>query len=215
VIVNAGPGSIVNVGGPVTGTITGRTVQLAAQRGIGDALSRIKTSADTLSARNTGLAGGIFISEANDVLLATTSLLIGGVPTGVKQHSAEHRRRRRVRPHGGRHDHRGAPTASTAVSSTGATVLTTTGAGHNIDIGANNVGNSGSATTLTSAGNITGTAGEVRGTAVVLDSARGRHGCGQSPEDERSDARRQDHDQRRRVRVRGEWRFPGHDRHGG
>src|SRR6185369_8249182 len=60
-----------------------------------------------------------------------------------------------------------------SVPSTGATTLTTTGPNHNISIGANDVGNTASATTLVSAGNITGTTGTVHGTNVILDSATG------------------------------------------
>src|SRR5262249_60011451 len=63
--------------------------------------------------------------------------------------------------------------ATGAVPATSATTLATTGPGHNIVLAGGNVGNTASQTTLTSAGNISGTVGVVQGTAVILDGAGG------------------------------------------
>src|SRR5262249_54806204 len=66
-------GNIVSNGG----TITGNRVQLVANTGIGTSVAPVKTAADTLAASNNGAGGsGIFISEADGVSLAASTLIV-------------------------------------------------------------------------------------------------------------------------------------------
>src|SRR5262249_4963324 len=138
-----------------SGTVRGSKVALDSATGVGTALARIHTVADTLAARSGG-TGGVFVSELDVVTLAN----VGAVSN---------------RAGGQAYDLIAGGTISVGTGGvntvSGSTTLKTTAG--NIAIGANDVGNGGTATTLISAGNITGTSGVVHGTDVVLDSGTG------------------------------------------
>jgi filamentous hemagglutinin family protein len=163
VLVNAGGGAIISEGG----TIHANQLALRASTGIGTSTDPVKTSANTLAVANV-VAGGAFVAEADGVSLAALSLILGGNPNNIGN----------VVIGGGGYELTAGGTINVGAGGVntggiGATTLTTTGDGNNISIGVNDVGNANAATTLVSAGNITGTTGTVRGTAVTLDSAAG------------------------------------------
>src|SRR5262245_35758835 len=154
---NAGTGDVAlrTETGNITGSglVTGTNVTLDSATGVGvSPADRVNTAAQVLAARSR-LGGGIFLAQANAVSLAT----IGGVTNSAAG--------------GGAYNitSGGAITVNNGINTggTGATTLTTTAGG--IAIGANDVGNTGSATTLVSAANITGTTGIVHGTDVTLN----------------------------------------------
>jgi filamentous hemagglutinin family protein len=159
VIISAGAGNILSQGG----TISGNQIELRAGTGIGTALNRVQTSANTLAVQNQ--SGGAFVTEANAVTLADVNQVAGGTPSNATNTGGT-----------GAYDvvAGGTITVGTGgvnTTGTGSTRLETTIG--NISIGNNNVGHLGSATTLVSAGNITGGGGVVSGSDVVLDSATG------------------------------------------
>src|SRR6185295_2436481 len=144
------------------GVVTGNNVTLDSATGVGTSpADRVNTAAQVLAARSR-VSGGVFLAQANAVSLAT----IGGVTNSAA---------------GGGYNitSGGAITVNNGINTGGtggATTLTTTAGG--IAIGANDVGNGASATTLVSADTITGTTGVVHGTDVTLDSV---NGVGTSP----------------------------------
>ena len=162
VIVSAGGGAIVSQGG----TITGNQVELRASTGIGTLLDRVRTAATTLAVQNAGNGGsGAFVSEANAVTLANVNLTIGGTASNAVNTGG-----------GGAYDVIAGGTLSVGTggvntAGTGTTRLETTLG--NISIGANSVGNLNAATTLISAGDISGTGGTVSGTDVSLAAIGG------------------------------------------
>ena len=164
VIISAGAGNIVSQGG----TISGNQIELRAGTGIGTALDRVQTSANTLAVQNQ--SGGAFVTEANAVTLADVNQVAGGTPSNATNTGGT-----------GAYDVAAGGTITVGTggvntAGTGSTRLGTTAG--DISIGANSVGNLAGATTLVSAGSITGTTGVVQGTDVTLDSV---NGIGTSP----------------------------------
>jgi len=162
VIISAGAGNIESLLG---GTISGNQVELRAGTGIGDALNRVKTSASTLAVQNAGNAGsGAFVQETDTVTLADVNQTVGGTASNATNTGGT-----------GAYDVKAGGTitlgSNVNTTGTGSTQLATTLG--DIVIGTNSVGNLSAATTLVSAGAITGNTGVVRGTDVTLDSATG------------------------------------------
>ncbi len=155
--VSGGTVNVLSVGNiaRTAGTVGGTDVLLDAATGIGGGTgSRVFTAADNLAARSTG-SGGVFVSESNAVTLTTLSGVANVAAGGAAYDLTAG----------------GTITVSTAVNAgpaTGSTTLETTAG--NIALAAD-VGNAGGATTLTSAGEITRTAGSVIGNGVLLDAA--------------------------------------------
>ena len=157
-----GHGSIVSLGG----TIGGNLVSLTATDGIGTSIARVNTSASTLAVQNQGNGSGAFVQETNDVSLANISQSAAEVTLNTTNNGGTGA----YDVVGGRHDHRGHGRGQRDWQTRTTRLETTAG---DITIGTNIVGRLTDATTLISAGNITGTTGVVRGTAVTLDSATG------------------------------------------
>ena len=84
VFISAGPGRIVSQGG----TVHGNHVGLAATLGIGanTPTGRVLTDATVLAINN--IANGAFVTEANDVSLATISRNVGGTPNPFRTPAA-------------------------------------------------------------------------------------------------------------------------------
>ncbi|MDB5581077.1 MAG: filamentous hemagglutinin outer membrane protein, partial [Bradyrhizobium sp.] len=139
-----------------TGTVTGTNVTLDSALGIGAGTGgRLATSAGTLAARSR-ISGGVFVSEANAVTLSTIGSVANGAAGGGAAFDLTAS---------------GAITVSGAVNTPGTGVTTLTTSSGDIALGAR-VGNTSAATSLISAGNITGS-GLLQGTTVTLDSATG------------------------------------------
>jgi len=155
--VSGGTVNVVSAGNitRTSGTVSGADVILDAATGIGGGTgSRVFTAADNLAVRSTS-SGGVFVSESNAVTLTTLS----GVANGAAGSAA--------------YDLTAGGTVTVAAAvnagpATGSTTLATTSG--DIALGAD-VGNAGGVTTLTSAGDITRTAGSVIGSGVLLDAA--------------------------------------------
>ena len=155
--VGGGTVNVVSVGNitRTAGTASGTDVILDAATGIGGGTgSRVFTAADKLAARST-TSGGVFVSESNAVTLTTLSGVANAAAGGAAYDLSAG----------------GTITVDAAVNAgpaTGPTTLATTSG--NIALGAD-VGNAGAVTTLTSAGEITRTAGSAIGSGVLLDAA--------------------------------------------
>jgi hypothetical protein len=134
------------------GTVTGNIVTLIGDSGVGtDGDNRVNTDAATLAASST-TSGGVYVSEFDGVILNGTNIAVGDYDVTAA----------------------GTITVSGAVNdgvNKGNTNLISTSGG-NIAVGAN-VGNVKGDTSLTSAGNITRSAGTVTGADLTLDAAGG------------------------------------------